>query len=134
MKATLYTDGGARGNPGPAAAGIVIKGKNKKNLWAKGYFLGRLTNNQAEYQALLKGLKKAASLNVSELKVILDSELIVKQMSGEYRVKNQGLKPLFAEVCRLVDRFKKVEFEHTLRAGNKEADKLLNQVLDRRGK
>ena len=94
-------------------------------------YLGNATNNQAEYQALLDGLKLAAKLKATELLVRLDSELIVKQLSGEYRVKDAGLKPLFAQVQKLISKFKRVRFQHIRRELNKKADQLVNLTLDR---
>ena len=130
-KAELYTDGGARGNPGPAGIGGVLKIKNAK-LKIKKFkeYIGAATNNQAEYQALLEGMRLAAEEKVSELKVFMDSELIVKQLTGKYKVKNHGLKPLFAKVLKLTNKFTNITFHHVVREENKVADKLVNQAID----
>lgn len=126
--AELYTDGGARGNPGPAGIGVVLKVKSKKSKVKK--YIGKATNNQAEYQALLAGLELAQSNGVDELKVFMDSELIVKQMQGEYRVKNPDLKPLFAQALALTNKFISVSWHHIPREKNKAADKLVNEAID----
>lgn len=130
-KMIIYTDGGARGNPGPAACGYVIDGS------AYGDYLGKLTNNEAEYQGVIRGLNKAASLlgggraRAARVEVRMDSELLVKQFGGEYKVKAVHLKPLYAEVCALISKFKEVVFVHIPREQNKEADKMVNEVLDK---
>ena len=130
----LYTDGGARGNPGPAATGVVIMDSRSKVLASKSKYLGRATNNQAEYQALIQGLEeiiKLARKSKVAVKAHLDSELIVKQMNGEYRVKDAGLKPLFTKANKLADAFGSVQFIHVARDKNKKADSLVNQELDK---
>ena len=125
-----YTDGGARGNPGPAGIGVVLKTKNGETVgeWSK--FLGITTNNQAEYRALLLALEEARSLGVEELECRLDSELVVKQLRGEYKVKHPDLKPLFAQVLSLISSFKHVSFNYIPRTLNKEADHLANQAMN----
>lgn len=130
MKCITYTDGGARGNPGPAAGGIVIKDESGKNLSSFGVFLGVQTNNFAEYTALLTALQKAAELGATEVDCILDSELIVKQMQGLYKVKEPTLQKLFVKVYNAAQKFKKVTYRHVPRAQNKEADAEVNKVLD----
>ncbi len=130
MKLTTYTDGGARGNPGPAAAGIVIKDANGKIIASFGKYLGHQTNNFAEYTALILALQKAEELGAAEVDCVLDSELVVKQMRREYKVKEPTLQKLFLQVYNLSTRFKKVTYRHTLRAGNKEADAEVNEALD----
>ena len=130
MKLIIYTDGGARGNPGPAAAGGVIKDTTGKILAAYGEYLGKQTNNFAEYSALISGLKKAATLGAMEVDCILDSELIVKQMKREYKVKEPTLQKLFIQAYNATTLFKKVTFRHVPRAQNKEADKMVNEALD----
>jgi len=122
----LYTDGGARGNPGPAAAGIVVK----TILEASGEYLGETTNNQAEYQGLILGLKAVSKINTDTVTVFMDSELIVKQMQREYRVKNPELAILFVKAWNLTLEFKKVDFKHIIRSKNIEADAQVNKVLD----
>ncbi len=126
--AELYTDGGARGNPGPAGIGVVLKVKGQKSKVKK--TIGTATNNQAEYQALIAGLELARTEQVEDLKVFMDSELIVKQMRGEYRVKNADLKPLFAKSLALTNKFNSIAFHHIPREKNKEADKLVNEAID----
>ena len=130
MKVTTHTDGGARGNPGPAAAGIVIKNTAGEILAAYGEYLGHQTNNFAEYSALISALKKAHELGASEVDCMLDSELIVKQMRGEYKVKEPTLQKLFIQAHNAAIQFKKVSYRHTLRQNNKEADAEVNKVLD----
>ncbi len=130
MKLTIFTDGGARGNPGPAAAGIVIKDETGKNIDAFGKYLGEQTNNFAEYSALIAGLKRAYELGGTEIDCILDSELIVNQMKGLYKVKEPTLQKLFIQAYNAATQFKKVSYRHTLRENNKEADKLVNDTLD----
>jgi len=130
MKLTIFTDGGARGNPGPAAAGIVIKDESGKKLDAFGTYLGEQTNNYAEYSALIAGLKRAAELNGKEIECMLDSELIVNQMKGLYKVKEPTLQKLFVQAYNASTKFKKIVYHHIPREKNKEADKLVNDTLD----
>lgn len=130
MKLTVYTDGGARGNPGPAAAGIVIKNDQGETLDAFGVFLGVQTNNFAEYSALLEALVKARQLGATEVDCVLDSELVVKQMRGIYKVKEPTLQKLFIKVYNLAAGFKKVSYRHVMREHNKEADAEVNKTLD----
>jgi ribonuclease HI len=130
VKARLSTDGGARGNPGPAAYGYVLESDDGHVLDARGERIGVATNNVAEYRALLAGLEKAVELGVSELEVVSDSELLVKQMRGEYKVKNEALKVLQVEACDLADRLEKVTFTAVRRAHNELADSLVNEALD----
>jgi len=132
-RATLYTDGGARGNPGPAGIGFVVISDTAEELAAAGRYLGEATNNVAEYEALLAGLRAARALGIEELLVRADSELVVKQMRGEYRVKHPNLKPLFATAQELVRGFAAVGFEHVRRADNTRADALANEAMDCRG-
>lgn len=130
MKLLLSCDGGSRGNPGPSATGIVLKNEQGEVIAAYGEYLGIQTNNIAEYSALLSGLNKAKALGADEVDCVLDSELIVKQMNGLYKVRNPGLQKIFLQIYNLRHSFKKVTFRHTLRAGNKEADAEVNKVLD----
>jgi len=133
LEAELYTDGGSRGNPGPAGIGAVLKFTNKDTRFSTKFFkeyIGEATNNQAEYQALLAGLHLAVEAGVTNLKVFMDSELIVKQLRGEYRVKNADLKPLFAEVLKRTNSFSEVSWHHIPREKNKLADELVNEALD----
>lgn len=129
MEATLFTDGGARGNPGPAGIGYVITRKNEEDV-AVGEYIGETTNNQAEYKALLAGLRKAQELGVTRLMCYLDSELVVRQIGGVYRVRDADLLPLYEQVCGLISEFEKVEFTHVPREKNKKADKLVNEAID----
>ena len=130
MKARLFTDGGARGNPGPAAYGFVLETEDGTVLAAEGEAIGVATNNVAEYSGLVAGLRKALELHVPEVEVVSDSELLVKQMRGEYRVKNEGLRELFVEASTLARRLESVEYRHVKRAHNELADRLLNEALD----
>jgi len=135
MKATLHTDGGARGNPGPAGIGAVLKissssaDKGEEQLLFKKY-IGSNTNNQAEYMALLLGLEEAHKAGVTEIECYLDSELVVKQLKREYKVKDGGLAILFVKVWNKMNDFKKVSFHHIRREQNTLADKLVNEALD----
>ena len=130
MKARLFTDGGARGNPGPAAYGYVIEAEDGTVLAAEGQAIGSATNNVAEYSGLIAGLRKAAELQVPDVEVVSDSELMVKQMRGEYRVKNAALRTLSVEAASLTRRFASVEYRHVKRAQNELADQLVNEALD----
>jgi len=129
-KAILHTDGGARGNPGPAGIGVVLEISGQKKIFKK--YIGESTNNQAEYQALILGLTEAKKAGVSEVDCYLDSELVVRQLKREYKVKNEGLRPLFIQVWNLTQQFKKVKFIHIFREDNKEADQLVNEAIDER--
>jgi ribonuclease H / adenosylcobalamin/alpha-ribazole phosphatase len=130
VKARLSTDGGARGNPGPAAYGYVIEDADGGVLAAHGEAIGVATNNVAEYSALLAGLEKAAELGVTELEVVSDSELMVKQMRGEYRVKNEALRELWEDAGRLARRIPSVRYTAVRREHNELADRLVNEALD----
>lgn len=127
---TLYVDGGARGNPGPAAAGVVLRNEGGTPLLEAGYFLGTLTNNQAEYSALLIGVRAARQAGAKSLTIYSDSELMVKQLLGEYRVKAGGLKPLFEDVQNQLLGIARWTIHHVLRDKNHRADELVNQALD----
>jgi ribonuclease HI len=130
LKARLFTDGGARGNPGPAAYGYVIETEDGTVLAAEGAAIGTATNNVAEYSGLVAGLRRALELHVPQVEVISDSELMVKQMRGEYRVKNEALRGLFLEANALARRLDRVEYRHVKRAHNELADRLVNDALD----
>lgn len=130
MKATMFADGGSRGNPGPAASGAVLFDEAGAVLREVGTFLGVATNNVAEWTGLLTGLEAALELGVDDLAVRLDSELVVKQISGAYRVKNEGLIPLHAKAKVLLRKFARVDVKHVPRKQNAAADALVNQVLD----
>ena len=128
---TIYTDGGARGNPGPGGIGGVIYDANRKKLAEISEHIGHATNNQAEYKAVIAAMKKAKGLGAEELEFYLDSELIVKQLKREYKVKNADLAPLFLQIYNLEMGFKKISFRHVSREMNKEADALANKAMDR---
>jgi ribonuclease H / adenosylcobalamin/alpha-ribazole phosphatase len=130
VKATLHTDGGSRGNPGPAAFAYVLEADDGTLLAAHGETIGVATNNVAEYRGLVAGLAKALELAVPEIDVVSDSELLVKQMRGEYKVKNDALRELSLEAARLARQLDKVEYRHVRRAHNELADRLVNEALD----
>jgi ribonuclease HI/probable phosphoglycerate mutase len=130
VRARLFTDGGARGNPGPAAAAYVLEADDGTVLDARGETIGVATNNVAEYTALLMGLAKAAELGVDELEVVSDSELLVKQMLGDYRVKNEALIGLSLEASRLARKVGRVRYTAVRRTENELADQLVNEALD----
>jgi ribonuclease HI len=131
MKATLYTDGGSRGNPGPAALAYVLETDDGTVLEARGEAIGIATNNVAEYRALVAGLERAAEAGVTELEVVSDSELLVKQMRGEYRIKNGALQELSLEASHLARRIGIVVYRAVRREHNELADRLVNEALDR---
>jgi ribonuclease HI len=130
VKAKLSTDGGARGNPGPAAYGYVLEAEDGTVLDARGETIGVATNNVAEYRALIAGLEKAVELGIDELEVVSDSELLVKQMQGEYRVKNEALRELNDEANFLERKLGRVRYKAVRREHNELADKLVNEALD----
>ena len=129
---TLRTDGGARGNPGPGGAGFVLQDDEGAIVRSGGRFLGAVTNNQAEYEALVWGLQTALDHGVARLRVCADSELVVRQMNGVYRVKNAGLRPLFSKAQELLRRFDSAEIVHVRREMNAAADELANIAMDGR--
>ncbi len=136
MKYTLHTDGGARGNPGPAGVGVVIEGDDLERVQISQY-IGETTNNDAEYQAAIIGLKKLKELlgeKMAEAQVVvhMDSELVVKQMKREYKVKHPNLKNLWTELTALCGEFGGVRFDHVPRELNAGADALVNEALDRK--
>jgi ribonuclease HI len=133
VRARLFTDGGARGNPGPAAFAYVLEAEDGTVLAAHGEAIGVATNNVAEYRALVEGLAKAAELSVGEVEVVSDSELVVKQMRGEYRVKNRALQELSLEAGRLARRVGAVTYTAVRREQNELADRLVNEALDAAG-
>ena len=133
MKARLSTDGGARGNPGPAAYAYVLEAEDGTVLDARGEAIGVATNNVAEYRALVAGLERAVELAVDEVEVVSDSELLVKQMQGEYRVKNEALRELSLDAARLARRLRRVTYRAVRREHNELADRLVNEALDRAG-
>ena len=127
--AILRTDGGSRGNPGPAGAGFVIE-RDGEIICRGGRFLGPQTNNVAEYEALIWGLENVSALGFSEVTVFADSELLVKQINGQYRVKNEGLKPLFVRALQLLRSFGTWRVAHVRREQNAEADTMANDAMD----
>ena len=133
MKARLSTDGGARGNPGPAAYGYVLETDDGTVLAAHGEAIGVATNNVAEYRALVEGLRKAVEVGVDELEVVSDSELLVHQMRGEWKIKNEALKVLWGEAQELADELGKVRYTAVRREHNELADSLVNEALDAEG-
>jgi probable phosphoglycerate mutase len=130
VKARLSTDGGARGNPGPAAFAYVLEAEDGTVLASHGEAIGVATNNVAEYRGLLAGLARAAELGVDELEVVSDSELVVKQMRGEYRVKNEALRELSTRAARLARQVGSVTYTAVRREHNELADRLVNEALD----
>jgi len=130
VKAKLSTDGGARGNPGPAAYGYVLESDDGTVLDARGETIGVATNNVAEYRALLAGLEAALECGVTELEVVSDSELVVKQMRGEYKVKNAALRELSLQAGRLARKLGSVTYTAVRREHNEFADRLVNEALD----
>jgi len=130
VKLVVHVDGGARGNPGPAAVGVVIADPEGGVVHAVGETIGEATNNVAEYRALLRGIELARDHGASELEIYGDSELVVKQVRGEYRVKDAGLKPLHAEARAALAEADSWSFDHVRRENNAHADDLVNQALD----
>ena len=133
MKARLSTDGGARGNPGPAAYGYVLETEDGTVLAAVGEAIGVATNNVAEYRGLVEGLRKAAELQVDELEVVSDSELLVHQMRGDWKVKNEALRELWLDANDLEKKLGKVTYTAVRREHNELADRLVNEALDASG-
>ena len=131
MKARLFTDGGSRGNPGPAAYGYALETDDGTVLAAEGETIGVATNNVAEYRGLVAGLARAVELGVDAVEVRSDSELLVKQMRGEYRIKNAALQELSVQASRLARQVGAVEYRHVRREHNELADRLVNDALDR---
>jgi ribonuclease HI len=130
-KLIIYTDGGARNNPGPAGIGAVIMDANREVVAQISEYIGEATNNQAEYKAVIAAINKAKDLKAEELEFYLDSELVVKQLNREYRVKDNGLAPLFLDIYNKSLSFKKITFKHIRRELNEEADRLVNLAIDK---
>jgi ribonuclease HI len=126
----VNVDGGARGNPGPAANAVVQATPDGEVIERRGEAIGRATNNVAEYRAMLLGIERAQALGASEVELIGDSQLVVRQVKGEYRVKDEGLRPLHAEVRAALDSFDRWSIRHVRREHNAEADRLVNETLD----
>ena len=129
---TIYTDGGARGNPGPAAVGAVLKDEKGKIVAEISEYIGETTNNQAEYRAVIAAMEQAKKLGASELEFFLDSELVVCQLNREYKVRDKNLAPLFVKIYNACIGFKKVIFKHVPREKNRAADVLVNKALDKK--
>lgn len=128
----LYTDGASKGNPGPAGAGWILVNERDSVLIKDSKFLGLATNNEAEYEALILGLKNALSLKIQEIKIYMDSELLVRQISGLYRVKNPRLAILFHQVRDLLSKFLKYDIIHIVREKNREADAMANEAIKKK--
>ena len=129
-KLTVNVDGGARGNPGPAAIGVVVHGPDGAVLGECGERIGRATNNVAEYRALLRGIELAAEHGADELELVGDSELVVRQVEGRYKVKDATMRELHAEAKRALAAFDRWSIRHVRREQNADADRLVNQALD----
>ncbi|MBI5864129.1 MAG: ribonuclease HI family protein [Planctomycetes bacterium] len=132
MRLVLYIDGGSRGNPGPAGAGVVLTDEAGKRVHEAGYFLGKQTNNAAEYYGLLRGLERAAKCKPERLSIYADSELLVRQITGEYRVKSPSLAKLYEQAQILLVRMGRWSIQHVRREGNAHADRLANMAMDER--
>lgn len=132
-KLILHTDGCSRGNPGPSGIGVLIQDQKKKVVKELYKYIGEVTNNIAEYSALIYGLEEARTLGADEVTVYMDSELVVRQINGEYRVKDASLKELFTAAFRALGEFKSFEVRHIDRSKNKEADKLANKAINLAG-
>lgn len=126
----IYSDGGSRGNPGPAAIGFVLQDKNGKTVYEGCHFLGLSTNNVAEYQALTAALKKAKELSAKKVSCFLDSELVVRQLNGQYKIKDEKMRQSFLKLSSLIKEFEKISFTAVPRDRNKRADELVNRSLD----
>lgn len=126
----INTDGGARGNPGPAGSGAIIRDESGQVLYEHKEYLGEATNNFAEYTALIRALEAAAKLRGTHLQINMDSELIVKQMQGSYKIKEPTLQKLAQRVIKLKNNFQSVKFAHVRREFNKDADRLVNEAID----
>ncbi len=129
-KAIIYTDGGARGNPGPAGVGYVIYDEKKNIVYSEGIYIGEATNNQAEYLAVSHALAKATDFGFNELEFYLDSELVVNQLSQKFKIKNSELAKLFVKIWNQSQVFKNINYTHIPREKNKLADSLVNQAID----
>ena len=132
-KVYIYTDGGSRGNPGPSGIGVVILDSNKTKIKEVFKYIGEATNNVAEYSALVCGLQEANSLGATDLTIYIDSELLVKQLSGEYKVKDANMRTLFEKSLAELKNFSSFEVKHIERRMNKEADKLVNKAINLAG-
>ena len=129
-KLIINTDGGARGNPGPAGIGVVVRDDSNRIIAEHKSYIGQTTNNVAEYKALILALEEAGKIGADQLIINMDSELVVRQMQGKYKIKEPGLQVLAQEVFKKLRGFKNVTFQHVMREKNKEADKLVNEAID----
>ncbi|OJI06357.1 hypothetical protein BK004_04305 [bacterium CG10_46_32] len=132
MKLTIQTDGGARGNPGPSGIGVVITDEKRTTIKEISEYIGKATNNQAEYIALIRGLEEAKKLGAFEVSIVMDSELIIKQLKGEYKVRDAKLAVLFVKAWNMLQSFSSYSVKHVLRAKNKRADELVNEAIDQK--
>lgn len=132
LRLRLYSDGAARGNPGPAGAGAVLVEPSGQVVDKLGKFLGRQTNNYAEYQGMLLGLKRARELGVREVEVFADSELMIRQLGGRYQVKSPTLRPLYLETLQVLNDFERVKLVHVPREMNRAADEMSNKAIEER--
>ena len=132
-KLYIYTDGGSRGNAGPSGIGVIIQDSKRKKIKEISKYIGEATNNIAEYNALLHGLEEADEKKASDIVVYMDSELLVRQLSGEYRVKDEAMRPLFEKALAILKRFDSFEIKHVAREKNREADKLVNKAINLAG-
>jgi len=133
-KIKIFTDGGSRGNPGPAAVGVVFQDQHKQIIHEFSEYIGHTTNGQAEYQAIILGLKKAKSLKYRKADVFMDSQFIVEQLNGRYKIKEEGIIPLFIKAWNLRLDFDEIKIHYIPREKNQEADKLVNLVLNRQNR
>ena len=129
-KVFLYTDGGSRGNPGHAGIGVVILNDRKKKIKELYKYIGETTNNIAEYNAILLGLEEAVNLKANDVVIYMDSELVARQLNGEYKVKDRNIKFLFEKILGILKKFNSFEIKHIERSKNKEADKLANKAIN----
>jgi len=130
MQLQIHIDGGSRGNPGPAGCGVVVADTDGNALFEAGYFLGRMTNNAAEYHGLIRGLEAAGRIGGTALTICADSELMVRQINGQYRVKNRGLRPLYERAMAALGHFESWKIAHVYREANARADELANLAMD----
>ncbi len=130
MKVSIHTDGGARGNPGPGAVGVVIKDSKGKVIKEIGKFIGRSTNNEAEYKAVIEGLSSCVNSEIKEIEFFIDSLLVASQLSGKFKIKEPRMRALYDKAKSLEKKFKSVQYTHVPRSKNLMADKIVNEVLD----
>lgn len=133
MVLKIYTDGGARGNPGPGAVGVVLLNSKKEIIYELAKYIGKCTNNEAEYSGVIHGLEAAIEKNAKSADMYIDSELVVKQLNGDYKVKNERLREMHTLVKNLEAKLTKVTYTHVKRDKNKRADALVNEALDQNG-